>query len=237
MHLSSGLHRLGRRAALCLALCLVLIWTACGEPPFAEYTLDDGVLLQVWGGETGLRRLTVTPTTGSPRSFSLRDVSIEPDPAGGLTLIDLNFDGHDDVRIKTRVYVSGDVRYACFLWADGTLVKNSTLDRLSSIEVHPESRTLTAWASYRSGEDWESRAYLTYVWHNGLPVPVAKTELFHYFEDEIYCLSTYTADPGRTLSVVDENWIFPDALDEEALWAEAVAAQNEAMIVREENAS
>ncbi|MBR6709120.1 MAG: hypothetical protein IKL84_05520 [Clostridia bacterium] len=218
---------LRRITALLAAACVCLTLAGCADAAFGEYTLDGGALVQVWGSETGLRRLTVTEADGEKTSFSLRNASIEPDAAGGLELIDLNFDGHDDVRIKMQRYTSGDIRYACFLWADGTLVRNTTIDNIRSLSVHPENETLTAWANYHStADDWESRAYLTYVWYNGLPVPVAKTELIHYVEDEIYCLATYAADPGRSLEVVDENWIFPDALDEEKIWAEAVAAQD-----------
>lgn len=229
----NGLRRIA--AALCLTVCLV--GASCGEPPFAEYTLDGGALLQVWGGETGLRRLAVTASDGDVQHFTVKSEPQEPDTDGGLRFVDLNFDGHDDVIIRTQVYASGDVRYACFLWTDGTLVRSTTLESLSSIAVHPETETLTAWAAYRAGEEWESRAYLTYAWHNGLPVPIAKTELIHYVEDEIYCLATYAADPGRTLSVIDEDWIFPGALEKEALWAEAVAAQDAAVLARKETAS
>lgn len=201
---------LGVAAALGLA--------ACGQPQFAEYALDGGAVCRVWGSEEGLRRLEVTDAAGEVRKFSLGSVDIEPDPAGGLTLIDLDFDGHQDVQIKVRQNGETGDRYACFLWRDGTLEKNDTLGQLRGLEVDAESQTLTAWSYYTIAEEHESKARLTYVWHEGKPVAVAKTELLYYFEEDIYCRVDYAAEPGEALAVVEEKWIFAEQFDQTKIW-------------------
>lgn len=208
---------MGRKMALILLLSALGL-AACGQPVFAEYVLDGDAICRVWGSEEGLRRLEVTDAAGEVRSFSLGHVDIEPDAAGGLTLVDLDFDGHEDVQVKVKQNLEKYDRYTCFLWRDGTLEKNDALGKLAGLEVDAASQTLTAWTYSTIPEEQESRARLTYVWHEGNPAAVAKTELLYYFEENIYCRIDYAAEPGEALAVVGEKWIFAEQFDEREIW-------------------
>lgn len=130
---------MGRKMALILLLSALGL-AACGQPVFAEYVLDGDAICRVWGSEEGLRRLEVTDAAGEVRSFSLGHVDIEPDAAGGLTLVDLDFDGHEDVQVKVKQNLEKYDRYTCFLWRDGTLEKNDALGKLAGLEVDAASR-------------------------------------------------------------------------------------------------
>lgn len=212
------LIRLCARGALLILLCVLL--GGCDRAPFGEYTLDGGLVCRVWGSSSGIRRLETTAADGTLERFSLKSPDIEPDPQGGVALVDLDFDGHTDLSIKHRQYPDGEARYLCFLWRDGRLVRHEGLSQLRGLTVHPETRTLTAWAYRTVEEEEESRAHLTYVWHEGEPVLTEKTELIHYLEDEIYCRVVWTAAPGEELTMAEEDWIFVEEYDPDQIWGD-----------------
>lgn len=206
---------------LCLLalLCLASLG-GCAQEPFGAYTLDGGTVCRVFGGTTGIRRIEVTTADGGVQEFQLKSPDIEPDDAGGVELIDLDFDGHLDLTVKTKQYANGDVRRACYLWRDGMLVENEVLSSQRSLTADAETQTLTAWARYVVEDERESRTRLTYAWHEGQPVAVRKVELIHYLaeDEDIYCRIESTAEPGEALAVVDEKWIFPAQFDESQIW-------------------
>ncbi len=203
-----------------LFLLLALCATACSAEPLGEYALDGGAVCRVWGSTSGIRRLEVTDTAGETVKFSLPAPKIEPNASGGVELIDLNFDGHKDIRIQTKRYADGDMLYRCYLWQDGTLVESNALNRLRALTPDDATQTLTAWELRTLPDEYESRARLTYAWVNGEPMTVAKTELIHYTADEIYYLAVYGAEPGKPLELREEKWIFPEQFHEEEIWNE-----------------
>ena len=206
------------RKIIPLLLMLVLFLTACAQPPFAEYPLDDGAVCRMWGSTAGIRRIELTDAEGNTTRFSLSTPDIEPSADGGVEWIDLDFDGHDDLRIRTKRYVDGDYRYACFLWRDGTLVESTALGRMRALTADAERQMLFARELHVSPDEYESEMRLGYVWHNGNPVAVEKRELIHYTVDEIYYFAEYTAEAGRPLEMVREKWIFADQYDPDTVW-------------------
>jgi len=201
-------------------LALAILLCSCAEEPFGVYTLDGNTVCRVYGSTMGIRRIEVSCADGTAQTFKLKTPGIEPDPTGGVELIDLNFDGHLDLTVKTKLYANGDVRRACYLWQDGSLIENALLSTGRSLTADPETKTLTAWERYVVEEERESRACLTYVWHEGQPTVVRKVELIHYLaeDEDIYCRIESTAEPGHALTVTDERWIFPAQFDETTIW-------------------
>lgn len=205
---------------LSLLCLLALLLCGCAQEPFGAYTLDGGAICRVYGGSTGIRRVEVTAADGVVQTFKLKSPDIEPDGDGGVELVDLDFDGHLDLMVKSKQYANGDIRYACYLWRDGMLTESAALSRLRGLAADAETQTLTAWESYTVAEERESRTRLTYAWLDGQPVTVRKVELIHYLaEDEnIYCRIESAAEPGQALEVVEEKWIFPEQFDESQIW-------------------
>jgi hypothetical protein len=203
-----------------LALCALLTLCACRQEPFAVHTLDEGLSCAVYGSTMGIRRIEASAADGSMQTFKLKAPSIEPDAAGGVELIDLDFDGHLDLTVKTHLYANGDIRRACYLWRDGKLVEDNLLSGLRSLAADPAAETLTAWDRYVIEEERESRSCLTYVWHEGSPVLVRSVELIHHIGEgeDIYCRIESAAEPGEPLAVIEEKWIFPEQFDENTIW-------------------
>ncbi len=203
-----------------ILLALALLLVGCAQEPFGVYTLDGDTVCRVYGSTMGIRRIEVACADGRTQTFKLKNPNIEPDEAGGVELTDLNFDGHLDLTVKTRLYANGDVRRACYLWQDGALTENAVLSSQRSLTADPETETLTAWERYVIEEERESRARLTFVWHEGQPTVVRKIELIHYLaeDEDIYCRIESTAEPGHALTVIDERWIFPAQFDETTIW-------------------
>ena len=199
-------------------LCLFILLCGCVQESFGEYALDGGMVCRVFGSTLGIRRIEVICANGSTQTFKLKNTDIEPDVNGGVELVDLDFDGHLDLTVETKLYANGDVRRACYLWRDGALTESAVLSSQRSLTADAETQTLTAWTHYVVEEERESRARLTYVWHEGQPVAVGKVELIYYIEEEIYCCVTSAAEPGQALEVVDEKWIFPEQFDESQIW-------------------
>lgn len=199
-------------------LCLLASLGGCAQEPFGEYTLDGGTVCRVYGGTTGIRRIEVTTADGGIQTFKLKNPDIEPDEGGGVELVDLDFDGHLDLTVKTKQYANGDIRRACYLWREGGLTESTVLSSQRSLTADTETQTLTAWDRYVVEEERESRTRLTYIWHEGQPVTVHKIELIYYIEEEIYCCIESAAEPGDALAVVDEDWIFPEQFDESQIW-------------------
>ncbi len=205
------------RKILPLLLLLVFCLTACAQPPLAEYPLDGGTC-RVWGSTSGIRRIEVTDAAGNTARFSLPAPDIEPTENGGIEWIDLDFDGHDDLRVQAKRYANGDYRYTCFLWRDGTLTESAALNRMRALTVDPERKMLFAKELHVSPDEYESEVRLGCVWMNGNPVPVEKAELIHYTEDEIYYLAKYAAEAGGPLEMIGEKWIFADQFDPNTVW-------------------
>lgn len=208
-----------RRFVRLLSFVLLLILlVGCGGAPMGTYTLDGGMTCQTYGSETGLSRLEITTAAGEMSRFSLPRASLEPDAGGGFELVDMNFDGHPDIRVAYKKMANGDMRYTCFLWQDTGVTKSEQLSALRGMEIDAEAEVLTAWDRYVIPEEHESRSRTRYVWQDGTLWAVEKRELLYYPEEEIYCLIDSAAVPGQVLDVVDERWIFPNKLNENEIW-------------------
>lgn len=209
-----------KRILSLLALLALLVLGGCAEAPFGEYALDGGAVCRVYGSTMGIRRIAVTCVDGTVQEFKLKSPDIEPDEAGGVELVDLDFDGHLDLTVEVKLYANGDIRRACYLWRDGRLTESEVLSSQRNLAVDAETRTLTAWARYVIEDEREIRSRLTYAWHEGQPVAIRQVELIHYLaEDEnIYCRVESAAEPGQPLAVVEEKWIFPEQFDETKIW-------------------
>lgn len=205
-------------ARLLSLLMLLILLVGCGGAPMGTYTLDGGMTCQTYGSETGLSRLEITRLAGETVHFSLPRASLEPDPDGGFELVDMNFDGHPDLRVAYKKMSNGDMRYTCFLWQETGVTKSEQLSALRGMEIDAEAEMLTAWDRYVIPEEHESRTRTRYVWKDGTLWAVEKRELLYYPEEEVYCLIDSAAVPGQALAMVDERWIFPEKFDENEIW-------------------
>ncbi len=199
-------------------LTALILLIGCGGEPMGNYPLDGGMTCQTYGSETGLSRLEITTATGETVRYALPRATLEPDPDGGFELVDLNFDGHSDLRVAYKKMANGDMRYTCFLWQESGVIKSEQLSALRGMEIDAEAEMLIAWDRYVIPEEHESRSRTRYVWQDGTLWAVEKRELLYYPEEEVYCVIDSAAQPGEALAVQDERWIFPDQFDENEIW-------------------
>ena len=142
------------------------------------------------------------------------------DGSYGLTVLDLNFDGHNDVMVANDVF--GEcVSYLCWLWdnENSQFVKSESLSGLCNISVNTEKKSVFAFSHTFERE----RAYLDvpettiatdittkYVWTDGVLTPNIRISLTHYSETEMYCLSIAYYDTEAKQFSIDntkEDWI------------------------------
>ncbi|MBE6575842.1 MAG: hypothetical protein E7654_06210 [Ruminococcaceae bacterium] len=199
-------------------LTVLVLLAGCGGEPMGSYPLDGGMTCQTYGSETGLSRLEITTASGETVRFSLPRATLEPNPAGGFELVDMNFDGHADLRVAYKKMANGDMRYTCFLWQEDGVVKSEQLSALRGMEIDAKAEVLTAWDRYVIPEEHESRSRTRYMWQDGTLWAVEKRELLYYPEEGVYCLIDSAAVPGEALTVQDERWIFPEKFDENEIW-------------------
>ena len=144
----------------------------------------------------------------------------------GLTVVDLNFDGNDDVMIANDVY--GDcVSYLCWLWDAPTnsYVQSESLSGLCNLATNAEKEAVFAFSHTFKRE----QAYLDvpeatitsdittkYVWTDGVLTPDIRISLIYYSETDMYCLSIAYYDAETQQFSIDntkEDWIKSSEID------------------------
>ncbi len=197
------------------ALLTLLALSACAEEPLATLALTDGASCRLYGSTLGVRRFEVVAPDGSvTATLKPPAPDIEPDPLGGAEVVDLDFDGDLDLRLRSYQYTNGDLRYACYRWQDGTLVWDETLSALRALSLDAEAQTLTAWTRGVLADEYELTTRITYAWVDGTLTEVARRSLYHYIAEgeEMYRVVD-TVD-----GVEEERWVFPRQFKENEIW-------------------
>jgi uncharacterized protein len=164
-------QRFGERQAKLAGSSLL----ACAKPVLtgAAFTLRCAApnsplhLTAVVTGKKGeydaeLAKLAIT-ANGKTGTFVLKDASIPFEAlTGAVELIDVNFDGFDDVKLAVSSSAGPNMGYAYWLYAPktGGFTASDVGDQLSGFDVMPDAKTRTIAVSGRSSCcSWNSTTY------------------------------------------------------------------------------
>lgn len=221
-------------AALTLLCLAAFLLSACsGGGAYLTSVSDGNFTYELYGYDTGVRRVSVLPQSGGDEifSFTVRNSNREPyaenggDECYGFRLADVNADGHADV-IVTVGRISGSERYRLYL-GDGnggfsqveqvySLVAPVFGNGDGRITVNSHTREDEPKTVANSPDVYiESETETVWGWNAaGKFAALERTALIYYSENEIYCYVIYAADATAPGGFVpdDETWIFPDRL-------------------------
>ena len=203
---------------LCMLLLLPLLASCVWERHDLLYEVEqNGLVYCVRGKGERVKQIVVKKDGKAIWSKSIRtdrDMGKIND-AYGLSVQDLNFDGHDDILIA--VAKDGDcVSYECYVCADEK--SNYELhEELSSLyNVKADARLKAIFAFEQTREARGDDAYTTcdkavkYLWKNGKLVPDMYAAIQYYSDGDIYpyyySVSYYDEELGRFIDSSDK-WL------------------------------
>jgi len=203
-----------------LLLAALLALPSCAHPE--PYNCDDySCTLYTLGGT--LTKIAVTSPDGSKQTLRAYGDAVKGNSVSSFELIDLNFDGHDDIRYIARVTDVG-YRYDCFIYEPiaGIFSENSTLNSLISPTVDAEAKTISSYHYKKTVEPATEdtpaatiiEAGLTvYGWVNQRFSPLSGEMITYYSESDIYKVSTYEPNDEGKLESVRDRWLSPEQYD------------------------
>lgn len=206
--------------AFLLLLASLLVLTACAHP--TQYSCDDYTCdLYTLGGT--LTKIAVTESDGSKQKLRADGDAVKGNSISSFELIDLNFDGHDDIRFVSRVTESGN-RYTCYIYEpiSGVFSENTTLNSLISPAVNSEEKTISSYHYKKTvepaTEDTPAATIIeagitVYGWVNQRFVPLSGEMITYYSENDIYKVSTYAPNADGDLESVRDRWLSPAQYD------------------------
>ena len=210
-------------AGICCLLLLLSLASCAKERHELLYSVEkDGLTYCVRGKETRAKQIVVKRGEDILLAKKVKvDANVGTRGGNyGLTVLDLNFDGYDDVMIANDV--AGDcVSYLCWLWdaEKNTMVPSDELSGLCNLATNPEKKAVFAYSHTFERE----HAYLDvpeatistdittkYVWTDGVLTPDIRISLIYYSETDMYCLSIAYYDAESKQFSIDntkEDWI------------------------------
>ncbi len=217
-------------ACVCCLLMLFGCASCAKERHDLLYSIEQGDLTYCARG-TNMRPKQIVVKRGEEILFAQK-VKVDSDVGTrggnyGLTVLDLNFDGVDDVMIANAVY--GDcVSYLCWLWdaQANTFVQSESLSGLCNVSTNPEKKAVFAFShtferehAYLDVPETSITSDITtkYVWVGGELVPDVQISLIYYSETDMYCLSVAYYDTQTKQFSIDntkEDWIKSSEIDE-----------------------
>jgi hypothetical protein len=123
-------------------------------------TIADGAL-------AALQSLAIAQGRAAAQTFALNGQIGMDDVAHALELVDVNFDGFDDVKVMTSSSAGPNAGYDYWLYdpKSGAYKASDIGDKLSGFEIRPDPKTKTIAASGRASCcEWET---VTYKWVQG----------------------------------------------------------------------
>ncbi|MBQ9079625.1 MAG: VCBS repeat-containing protein [Clostridia bacterium] len=206
-----------RLILIILAVALsVSLFTACSAP---DVTLTEGEFVaQVYlthGDRVGSVKILRNGRTIDKWKI---DSSVN-DSGASLEFVDLNFDGHPDLRLLAETGEHN--RYSCRLYSPDAemFYTNDKLNSLLDVTVDTAAKQLTAY--YRThttepatidspGEYIDEEGTEAYEWQNGKLCIVRRECVTYYSETDIYCVALWEIDAYGEFSPTRERWLTPD---------------------------
>ena len=204
---------------LCLSLpCLV----ACGEP--AEVLTEGELTVKIYTNTEG--RTNVIKTYREGKCIDTWRVKSEFSYAEApLRFVDLNFDGHTDMRILTSSE-KNHTRYSCRLYSPDTdsFYSDTVLDLLWDPEIDSEAQQISAYYTKYTVEPAVGMTLEAYIdergtkacaWIDGKLTIVARECITYYSESDIYCVAKWALNQYGELDAVEERWLSPEKYKQE----------------------
>ena len=211
-----------RTITVLLILCLLTtFFTACNAP---SETLTEGELtLEIYLDSNGKTETIKTYKNGK-RVDSWRIRSSARYNEAPVSICDVNFDGHDDLRIL--VATGSHLRYAHRIYdaETGTFYTDEQLDKLLDATILPEQKQITAYyrthtidpAVGTTPETYiDEQGVNTYEWVNGKLKNVHRECVTYYSESDIYCVAVWELNSDGVLEPYDEQWMSPEKYERE----------------------
>ena len=206
-----------RTITVSLVLCLLLtFFTACNAP--SETLTEGGLTLDIYLDSKG-RTETIKTYKNGKRIDSWRVNSSVSYNEAPITVTDVNFDGHSDLRIL--VATGKHLRYAHRIYdaETGTFYTDEQLDSMLDVILLPEQKQITAY--YRThtidpavGTTPETfideQGVNTYEWRDGKLFNIHRECVTYYSESDIYCVATWELNSDGVLEPYNEQWLSPE---------------------------
>jgi len=214
---------------LCIILLLSSVSCARERHDLLYSVEQNGLTFCVRGTETRPKQIVVK--RGEELLLAKRikvDSSVgSRDGDFGLTVLDLNFDGNDDVMIANDV-LGECVSYLCWLWdaEKNEFVQSDELSGLCNLAVNQEKKAVFAYAHTFEREQAyvdvpeatvSSDITTKYEWIDGVLTPDIRISLTYYSETDMYCLSIAYYDTETkqfSIDMTKEEWIEASEIDE-----------------------
>lgn len=202
---------------------LLLAAFACGLasctllPP--ALTLEGNEYTCLLYGESRLYQITVKSEDRVVARIKVNGVDVGADDCN-FEFIDMNFDGHEDIRFATSEDREG-TRYRCWIW-DPSLKSFSVdknLNRLLSPDFDAATETLKASYYIRTvepavGDEPETftaeRGVVTYGWRQRALVALRRECATYYGESDFYCVAIWEINESGELEATSERWFNPE---------------------------
>lgn len=205
------------KIAVCtLILSAALMLCACGGGELLNTVSDGEISFELYGKEESLRYVVVIKDGKRLGKYKVSGERVSDSTDLGFELIDLNFDGIMDFRVKVAS-TEELVYYESYLSnSDRTYYASAELKSLASLSVDPEKGTLSGKTYERNYEGRDSRGeyafYVecwgehTYQWSGGRLREIERLETVYYSETDMYCIVRYAADGNGNLEISEETW-------------------------------
>ena len=217
-----------KRLILCaLALVMLFSFAACGKEQYdLVYAVDqDSLTYCVRGSEMRAKQIVVK--RGEEILWSQK-VKVDKDVGRqggnyGFSVLDLNFDGHNDFMIADNV--AGDcISYICWLWDVGqnTFVQSERLTGLCNVKADENLQAVFGFSHSFERDvaylDVPEASITTdsatkYIWKDGVLTPEIRVSITYYSETAMYLYSVAYYDEETQQFEDDytaERWMTPD---------------------------
>lgn len=212
-----------RLLIILLILCLSLPYLAsCGEP--AEVLTEGDLTIKIYQDIEG--HVSTIKTYRGGKCIDTWRVNSEFGYAEApIRFVDLNFDGHTDMRILT-LSEKNHTRYSCRLYSpdDDSFYSDTVLDLLWDPVIDAESRQITAYYTKYTVEPAVGMSLEAYIdergtkicaWIEGRLTVVARDCITYYSESDIYCVAKWEMNADGVLDAVEERWLSPEKYKQE----------------------
>ena len=205
-----------------LILCLLLLLPICTSCVWERYTLlyeveQNGITYCARGKGDRVKQIVVKENGKAIWSKSVQsDKKMgKIDDAYGLSVQDVNFDGHDDILIAVA-QKDECISYDCYLWVGGEkeYKLNEELSSMYNLRADAELKAVFAFeqsVDYRDGGFYITCDMATkYLWQGNELVPDNYAAIYHSSENVQkpyrYAVAYYDEELGRFLDS-DDVWL------------------------------
>ena len=139
----------------------------------------------------------------------------------GLEILDLNFDGYDDMMIVNEK-ADDQKAYTCWIWDKdaNTFALHKDLTGLCNVKSDPVLQAVFGFShTYSSEKAYDDAPASTvstdtttkYIWVDGKLTPQVKASITYYSETDLYCYSVaYYDQKSASFWDSDDKWLTPE---------------------------